>query len=154
MHVVSPLGDCPICFLEKTLIISHCRHAVCSECLDRQLVYDARCSICRAMLRGIHPPLPKPTVPHVTLAIRRSRVTAPLGLTFSEKNNKIVIDVVKGVARAAGCRVGDCVLRVNGIPCYSVKCTLQLLKAPVRRVEMVVERNDAVRRRCDGCQIL
>ena len=131
-------GECPICW--KTLplrIVSPCGHAVCQPCLERQMLFDARCALCRSVMSGVRRASDHPRV----VTIRADEKTGEYGVVLTIVDGLVSISSLRhGSAKGAGLQVNDVLQSINGLPCREVKTTIQVLHgARDAKEDVVVE---------------
>ena len=126
------METCVIClnYINNPCTMVPCTHVMCSECMNKCLKYDTHCPICRHGICEIIPPFPINCF-YIQVFVYLDK-SLKFGFTIQTdlKQQQVVISSFtnkQSVAFVCGLRKKDIILTINGLPCHTLKTTLQIL---------------------------
>lgn len=120
-------NECPVCLEEVPFAVFKCGHGTCPQCLHKILKRDGRCCLCRALITGCVPPIVVGTPMAATVELERVDSDETFGITLSTDLTLVKVHP-QSRAYATGMRVGQRLVEVNGLPCYSKDVVAAVLR--------------------------
>ena len=148
--------ECPICFnLIENSCVGSCMHHFCYACLIKWLERSESCPTCKKPIFEIKFDREFDSINNPEPCVFLQDVTRKITMTFNNSNDhpgivistnktgpgiKIVNLNKKDLCYRSGLRIGDVIIFLNSIPCYSHQQSIQIIKnAHIHKKELICE---------------
>ena len=147
--------ECPICFnLIENSCVGSCMHHFCYICLIKWLERADSCPTCKKPIFEIKFDKEFDSINNPDTPVFLQEVTKKITMTFKEKDHpgivistnkngpgiKIVNLNKKDLCYRSGLRIGDIIIFLNSIPCYSHHQSIEIIKnANIHKKELICE---------------
>ena len=147
--------ECPICFnLIENSCVGSCMHHYCYTCLVKWISFNCVCPTCKKPILEIKFDKEFDSINNPNGSILLEEVTkkveivfndnSPPGITITTNKSGPGVKILKlntnDKCYKSGLRVGDVILFMNSVPCYSHEQSIKIIKhAHEKRITLICE---------------
>ena len=120
--------ECCICFHEilKSATLKPCNHEFCGNCIQKALIYQMKCPICRQVPVYVNNDIFYDCPNDYELHNVPIKVQKNMGINIKPTKNVLNISKLGKKAYHSGLRINDIIVSINGLPCNTANSFQQI----------------------------